>query len=830
MRMKALRAPKPKGYLEAVRHRPCSRSSKEARASGTDGSHPIQRKISLPRPLSFTTNRRALFSWSNWDGQLWQTTALWAYHKSQFVHVAKRTQDLLRSARTQLLERAVPGEHFWHTHYTNMHIANQSMHDFYLLIHETTAIKFILRTSPMKIQKRMYHTIGALDSGSFQIWQHVNHLHKLRTIWAHRTNNPLHFKAAVDRERRTAVARHVLEKHQTFEKNVRRNRKHTFGKNWLFHSKVRYPLPKDHVEPDNASFVMACKACPQRWTIEPLLHILDLMCGRLNSYSKFIEDFPNAARQTLSSSTVIQGQNLRRAISVYSWDLSRLAQEFTALRYYQMHHFPSSFQDKEVQLWKQFWLRTFAIADVQATEGEGCEAQSPAVKTGKTYRTWLPEPYKAKLTTEESRATPSKRAQDKTLLNYKEIGLDKDSSLRSLEFSRSQASVPHAKHQVVNSQGLISWTRWRGKELYAGHTTAYKQNLIVLGATHARVTLRAIQRRAPEHLPYDIDTVRITHYRSLWHVSLRLLPFLELVVRLSVISFLVRTAPAGIRNRLIRHVQIIEVLNFDVGLDLESLRGLQSMLALLPQCPLLFLDHVKQYKTTSEARQALHQYLTEAKLYRSNAKLVSGPAPVTNFKKFQSKKEDHARRDRVFSKMRSVESWTWQFERPFTIVAPFRSIADRIMGDMFNTVRHSYRHMKTPCMRMSRWSRPWITINRAFACTRDLGFLIEDLAVLRYYRMQHYPESVSETVLRLDQAFANAYDPRDLSRKLKVPKPRRKSVRGKAIKPIRQASSRNQSKRISIESSKSGTRSKPRTSVTIKRVESRTKDRILQRG
>jgi hypothetical protein len=112
------------------------------------------------------------------------------------------------------------------------------------LIHETTAIKFILKTSPMKIQKRMYHTIAALDSGSFQIWLHVNLLHTLRTIWAHRTNNPLHFKAAVGRERRTAVARHMLEKHQTFEKSVRTDRNVRSGKTGYFTQKCAIRCPK----------------------------------------------------------------------------------------------------------------------------------------------------------------------------------------------------------------------------------------------------------------------------------------------------------------------------------------------------------------------------------------------------------------------------------------------------------------------------------------------------------------------------------------------------------------------------------------------------------
>jgi hypothetical protein len=817
MRQKALRASRTcgshKGHLEAVRHSQCSRPPQKPRASGTDGHHLIHLKIPLPRPLPFTTNRRALFSWSRWDGRLWETTALWAYHKSQFVHVAKRTQDSLRSAQTQLLERPVSGTHFWHTHYTNVHIANQSMHDFYLLIHETTAIKFILKTSPMKIQKRMYHTIAALDSGSFQIWLHVNLLHTLRTIWAHRTNNPLHFKAAVGRERRTAVARHMLEKHQTFEKSVRTDRKHTFGQDWLLHSKVRYPLPKDHFEPDKASFVVTCDACPQRWTTEPLLHIIDLICGKLNSCLKSIEDFLNANRQTLSMSVSNQDRILLRTMSVCSWDLSLLAQEFVALRYYRLHHFPSSFQNKEIQIWKQFWLRTFALADVEATEGKDYKAQSPVVKIGKTHRTWLPETYKARLIREESRAIPSKGIEDKTMLRHKEDGLDKDSSLRTLEISRPA-------RQLTNSQGQISWIRWDRQELYIGSTIAYKESLIVLGANHARAKMKAIQRHAPEHMPYDIDTVRISHHRSLWHVNLRLRPFLELVVSLSAITFLVRTAPAGIRDRLVRHVQVIELLNYDVGLDLEVLRKLQFMLALRPQSPLLFLDYVKTFKTTSASRLLLGQWLTGAKSHRLNAKVVSGPAMVLKSKYLRSKKEDHTRRAQLLLKSRSVESWTWRSERPFAIVAPFRGTVTRMMGGILSTLRQCHRHMKEPYIRNSRWARPLMTIRRAFACTRQISFLIDDLAVLRYYRMQHYPESVSETALRLDQAFADAKATDEPSSTLKVPKPSQKSVRGKAKHPIRQAFGH---QRTSRKSKSSETRSKPQIFLAGNCAKSRTR-------
>jgi hypothetical protein len=142
------------------------------------------------------------------------------------------------------------------------------------------------------------------------------------------------------------------------------------------------------------------------------------------------------------------------------------------------------------------------------------------------------------------------------------------------------------------------------------------------------------------------------------------------------------------------------------------------------------------------------------------------------------------------------------------------------MGGILSTLRQCHRHMKEPYIRNSRWARPLMTIRRAFACTRQISFLIDDLAVLRYYRIQHYPESVSETALRLEQAFADANATNKPSPKLKVPKPSQKSIRGKAKHPIGQAFG---NQRTSKESRSSETRSNPQTFLAGKGAKPRTR-------
>lgn len=788
MRQQALRAAKTNGSQKVIAVK--ARQS-QSKSSSTDGRRLVHQKIPLSTPLPFPTNRRHLFNWSRWDGRLWETTALWAYHKSRFVHVAKHTQESLRLAQTLWFKQLVPRDGFWYKHYRGAHIANHSIQSFHLLRFETSAIMFILKTSPAQVDKRILHTLGALDTVSYEFALYVEQLQKLRNIRAQRTHNPLYFIAAVDRLRRTAVGRHNFTKDRIFEKNIRTNRKLAHGRDWKdISSRFQYTQPKAKANHWQESFVIACNACPPRWTIEPVLHMVAISIGRLNYCSSTIEDFSNASRRTLSNSTFNQIRELLRMLSVCSWDLGLLSEETAALRYYRLHHFPDSFRNDEPQLWKQYWQRSAAVVNVQDIEDKGGEGRSTDVRRGNTTAICRPVSLTRALD-QGSRAGFTRPSYDVSMPSDKESGFCRESRTRTLEASlgsrnrnsmgpKLSVSPRTTEFRKSNAKGLFSWTNWNGQVWDITTTKPYRLDAIAQDTFDARVKLIGFEQRARKSVPYQVDIMRISLTRSRWKANRALLPFLRLLMEISTVCFLLRTAPAGIKDHVLHHVNIIEPHAYALRLELEDLRKLQIALFHLPHDPLLFLKHVMEIKTRNALRKLKRGILVAAKVHRSNLKSILGPS--INWSKIRIRDEEARRQKRKLPQIARAQSWAWQSEQPFAIVEPFQSTVVSIMTRLQVAVRifTTLKDLFIRAYSYSIWLQLQQTLDEMYHSSRQILFLTNDLGVLRYYKLQHYPESVLENVIRLDQALAAAIDLTRPFSKRKVPESDQSSVSGRS--------------------------------------------------
>jgi hypothetical protein len=315
-------------------------------------------RISKPMPIS--TNRRGLFNWSRWNGDLWETTSLWAYHRTTLVFLAIRAHRELRLAQSRSVDRTTQiVDDFWCRYYSATYLATISLQRLNEHIVETSAISFLLRTAPSKIYNRLVRPAQSLDIVSFELAQHFKDLLKTRRVLPHREHNPMYFQMAVERFRRIASKNQMRTNDRIDNKKQRMQAKDAFGLGWArLYGNTRHVRPalnnrilghKDRVD--------LCSVYPLNWTISPLTDTIMFCLRNLEASLLQVDNFLYAKLDTLPKSSFNVVHRLLQTAFAAQRELYELRTEFTALRYYRLHHFPDSFSEAEVELGKRLWQR-----------------------------------------------------------------------------------------------------------------------------------------------------------------------------------------------------------------------------------------------------------------------------------------------------------------------------------------------------------------------------------------------------------------------------------------------------------------------------------------
>ena len=316
-------------------------------------------RIAMSPQLPHLTNCDGLFAWSHWNGKLWKNAELLYYHRSQLVFKAKRTETALRL--TPIESRSQSGNQFWIEHYRAAHAANLSINPFNLLHVGSQAIEYLLRTSPPNIYRCFSKSLHALNLNSFELYELIKDLSWIRSVAVLRRQNPIYFKAAVERYQRSAAGHKVATEDRFHDKSNRALHKLAFGQDW----KSSWPGERKvrRVQKSNSwhkQLVSACDACPPRWTIEPMQIAMKLTLRQLRDSYRNAYYILNVGRpRKLPSAAFLKLRMLIDNIRYCSMELYELLDEMAALRYHRLRLFPDSFSLAEVQLGEQLWRRSW---------------------------------------------------------------------------------------------------------------------------------------------------------------------------------------------------------------------------------------------------------------------------------------------------------------------------------------------------------------------------------------------------------------------------------------------------------------------------------------
>jgi hypothetical protein len=622
-------------------------------------------------PSHLFNNQRGFFNWSRWDGSLWDTTALKAHHSSNWFHVINRTTNMFRHAKNRLGQGAhAEHEEFWVNYYRATACAINSVQSLHLLVIESNAIAFILRTASKQYSNRTAELSQAFVSTTVDLHHLYKDLYQMRRIMVHRTQNPEYFKAGVEHFRIMTSPRQAEKRNLIRDRALRLQLKQSDGQQWARSHKVRH-TSSDWKE-SARGFEATMHAYPPHWTIEPLKTSIKVMLSRLHISISSVDNYIYVNRTRKMSPVFRKIRRLNEIILAGSRELHELLDEMVALRYYRLHRFPDVSLGSEVELGRRLWQRL------------------------------LPEaPFKS--------------------------------------------NVP-----VTNGRGFFSWERWTGNDWNTEELQPYLADNSVRAAAHAQANYDAMKLRVSRTAPREMDVFLMAHYKSQWIANKRMHAFARLQCDLSVLLFLLRTAPPRITQHLTVPITEFGILNYSLNSDLEVLRKLSTIIACLPHNPLLFKSLAKRYEEDRDAQTLTSSFMLNLKCQRSKFKAASGFK--YNLREFEYDQKGLRKEVREIKFLRSVP-YSWKYEFPSNVIEPFQHTVNliavrqqRLLGHLRGLFRCSDSYTDRT------WGHQVQVLNEAEQDVARLMSLGQDLAAIRYYKIHRFPNSFSETILALDRA------------------------------------------------------------------------------
>jgi hypothetical protein len=660
--------------------------------------------------------RRGAVRWSEWDGSLWDTTALAIHHNSHWFQAITQTSQSF--SRHMQLAQSAPTRPFWKEYYRATACAINSVKRLHLFITENKMVESVLRTAPTRVFERIDIPLRSFRRSLLGLQQDYNDLYLIQRIKVHRERNAEYFKVETQQYR-------------------------TMGKTWV-RSSTLLPLLKTSPKMTadyTAKLHVIFDAYPPRWTIEPLKFAVQLAMYHLKPIMATIKTSRRVDRPPLP--TILRCTI--NAILALSGVLRELLEEMAALRYYRLYRFPNSCLEKETELGQRLWqqlrqdgsydriLTSSKHLDEMSTHGKTrtLDGKNTRVRENKQTRTW-------QISSNLTARTTGLR------------GFDHKNIQSKIKIQRVVVKTSSVRR---NTSGFISWKDWDGQDWNIESFPFYLDSPSVQAGAAAQEEYTAIRLRVSRAVPRKFDSFLMAHYKSQWMANQSMHAFIRVQASTNVLEYMLKTAPPRISQALSAQITQMSIHSYGLASALEPLRRIRVTIACLPHNPLFFRSGVKEYKANFEADSLVASMKLDMKTGRSKHKAAHGF--IYSAREFDAMREDFANEMQQVASLRA-SSTAWRDEHPFNVVLPFAAAVN------FIAVRHirvvnDVRMIKSIFLflfpsSMPAWAKIVEGINRAVQSGVQVTLLNRDLTAIRYYKMQQFPNSISERVVQMDQA------------------------------------------------------------------------------
>lgn len=693
-----------------------------------------------PGRIRVRTNRRGLVNWRNWKGELWNPDDTPLYRHSRYCYRVMRTHKQLRSLRRDGSLRPFPVRQFWKAYYSSTRRIDDELKPLQLHQVDLNLINFLLRTAPTSFARRMSKSHQAFDVLSYQLQAHIDELRTIRLIM-YRTQSPLNFEVASKKHALSSFT--TATDRRTADKIYRVQRKAATGSlnlGMLDSSHARRLLGDESKTVASTLDLLPkiYNANSALWAIEPLSIRLTLSLGTLRNLSRDLDIYARRRPDLdkLFGRDVERAGVSRRELQEILdkdkeklWELIELRDELTALRYHRLKLFPGSFTSGEVELGTALWNHTQWR---QSRKLGAARSKSSA---------FFPAPASlivSTTTTEEfvvGRSPDSQTEDDGA--RFANLSANTDN-----EIPENEAVSPVV---LANSYGLVNWDRWKGQDWKVEELNIFRDIKSVRDAADAYHRYQTFRARIPQTPPLMVETFLKRHHLADYMAIERLNKFALMQANMQVIIFLLRTAPSHVGSRLMESVEKANSLLWELNDAVEVLRPLQVILAHSPHNPLLFKSGVEHFKADQESATLRDQLRHELMLRRQQHK-----AEVRR-KGFGVRQYEHKANDTVENLFAGIamsrsRSMTWWFQHPFIVAEPFSASVSMVVKRIRGVLKF-IKDMKNAIIAVlsaAAWHAQQQTIDSTYANGLQILSLTHDLTALRYYRIYHFPDSLSQ--------------------------------------------------------------------------------------
>ncbi|KAH8731781.1 hypothetical protein GQ44DRAFT_698025 [Phaeosphaeriaceae sp. PMI808] len=726
--------------------------------------------IAMLRPGDVRINERGPFDWANWSGEPSKLPNIEFGPNQNSKFVYPTTSPVIR---TNLYvhdgENLLPlsPKVFWREHHIAARYSVHSVHSFYKLHYESSVICFLLRTAPPEISGPLSKVIRAFNTTLSELQEQIDDLMSMRKFMTHSRLNPLYFKAGVQKLR-------IQNEREMLGDN---NENNYPSSAWSRQSSKIYRLSTGDtpLERNDAT----CKLLPESWAIEPLRSGIETVSQVITENLQKVEHF--LCTTELETSPLYLIAKHVRTTRKTLWELRRSCDDITALRYYHLQHFPGSITEREINLGKRFIIKMNSpprpvlqpqknIYRYIRSESEGTAELSLDSIRMRPLEDMTSTPAFIGMRLLEDKTTASAFRRVRQLegratapTSARMQRLEDKITTRLIRVRRLEdwttTHLPQISRELrlkTNSRGLFSWDRWLAGEAGDWRTEdllRYREEPCVKDAATAKQKWENLKKSVVHTTPRKVDEFMLANHYANWMGNQRLTTFLDYTCNINAILFLLRTGPSRI---LATKASAFSLHVYELGFDIEALRSIQIMLAHLPHNPLYFKGRVKHYGEGWARWYEMNKLkAVELKSFRADRKALAG----SNFGQ-RNFALDQARRlelQKINIDIARSLSFTWQRKEPYGMAEPLLSSLSliheqyRVLDSRVNILKQVFTRLIGP----NETSKKLQNFTTVFEQSRHLMILCHDLAALRYYRVQRYPESIPKREWELNWALVD---------------------------------------------------------------------------
>ncbi|KAF2128742.1 hypothetical protein P153DRAFT_357267 [Dothidotthia symphoricarpi CBS 119687] len=296
----------------------------------------------------------------------------------------------------------------------------------------------------------------------------------------------------------------------------------------------------------------------------------------------------------------------------------------------------------------------------------------------------------------------------------------------------------------TNRHGLFNWDRWDGKPWVAEETVYYTFQ----GSTHQANRMRPILLATRKKLndnehPFELVRFLVAYYSGQLDACRRLELFARLLTDLTITTFLMKTAPLWARENAMQTLTQLEINDFVLSQYYKALANIERNKVAAKHCPLYFQAQVQRSLCKKPRQISRLAARSRMKMERQQAKTQLDWESVKSL----MENPGHGRVMETTAMREYFDTWpsSWVvqgfYSQMLTLLARAKSRAFELStwGRLRVDDSMSEREMQ---FRKVFNIRCFPLRAGLVATTLDLYDLSEDLAVLRYFRVERFPDLV----------------------------------------------------------------------------------------